>query len=133
MLLLAIMAVGTLAYVYQSRSYVTTLRNQRTALTLANGRLEDIRAAPYTSIDPLNFNYTTNYLDKKANVWHVTATDPLETVTVGSITQSIVTTVCYMDVDGPPASWDCVRIVVKVYYGAAGENTAVTLETIESP
>ena len=128
--ILAVMAVATLGFVYQARTRSVRLRDQRAALMLAGSRLEEVRSALYTNVDPTANNYNAFYLDRIGGTWHVSTTDPGETMPVGAVRKPIVTTVRFVDADGSGASYDCIRITVSVTYGPDRDD-AVTLETIE--
>ena len=131
-LILAVIAVGTGACLSLSRTGAAVQRNRRTAMELANSRMEEIRGALYAAIVPPVASYDTYYLDFITGAWRVSATDQGETVTLGGRSRPMVTTVQYMDVDGGPASYDCLRISVSVQYRDTARD-AVTLQTVRSP
>ena len=130
--ILAVIAIATASCLYLARGGTTVQRNRRSAMELANSRMEELRSAAYPSIAPPTLTYAVQYLDRIGGVWHASATDPNETVVIGGIARPMVTTVQYVDADGGSASYDCLRLKVVVQYrGNAGD--VVILETIESP
>ena len=131
-LILAIVAIATAACLYQSRAQASIQRNRRTAMEFANARLEALRNAPYTVIQPPTQTYTAYYLDDITGSWRVSASDQGETVTLSGRSLPMTTTVQYMDADGGAASYDCLRITVHVWY-RDGANDVVRLQTIRSP
>ena len=131
-LILAVIAVGTGACLSLSRTDASVQRNRRTAMELANSRLEEIRGAPYSDVCPASQSYDVNFVDWMTGSWRVSNADQGETVTIGGRTRPISTTVQYMDVDGGAATYDCLRIAVSVAYGGGPEDV-VRLATIRSP
>ena len=131
-LILAVIAVGTGACLSLSRTDASVQRNRRTAMELANSRMEELRSALYSDLVPPAANYDTCFLDFMTGAWRVSATDQGETVTLGGRSRPIVTTVQFMDADGGSASYDCLRISVSVQYRDAVKDT-VTLQTVRSP
>ena len=131
-LILAVIAVATAACLYYAREQTSVQRNRRTAMELANSRLEEIRGAPYSDVSPSSHNYDTNFLDRMSGSWRLSNADQGETVTIGGRTRPITTTVQYMDVDGGSATYDGLRIAVSVGYSGGAEDV-VRLATIRSP
>jgi Tfp pilus assembly protein PilV len=131
-LILAVVAVGTAACLYLSQGATAVQRNRRTALELANSRLEELRTAPYTAIDPTANNTNLYYIDRLTGSWHVLSSDQGETVNVNGRSQPITTTVRFVDADGAGVPYECVRLTVTVKYGRSASET-VTLETLKSP
>ena len=130
--ILATIAVGTAACLYLARGGTTVQRDHRTALEVANSRLEEVRSAPYTSVARTNVSsYAVYYLDRIGGTWHMSATDPGETVKVGNTTRPMTTTAQFVDADGGTASYDCIRVKVRVPYHT-GTSDSVTLETIRA-
>lgn len=132
-LILAVVAVGTAACLSLSQGATAVQRNRRTAMELANSRLEELRAASYDSIKPSQ-NYSVYYITRQASgTWTTpTTTDPGETVSVNGATKPITTKVQFVDADGGAATYDCLRLTVTVQYGRNASD-GVTLETLESP
>lgn len=131
-LILAVVAVGTAACLYLSQGATAVQRNRRTALELANSRLEELRSAPYASICPSAGNANLFYIDRLTGNWRVTGAYHDESVLVNGRARRITTTVRRVDADGGAVSWDCVRLAVSIAYGS-GPLDVVTLETLESP
>ena len=130
--ILAVIAVGTAACLYLSRGASAAQRDHRTALALANSRLEEVRSAPYTSVArTTTYSFTPYYIDRIGGTWHMTATDPGETVTVGASVRPMTTKAVFVDAHGGASSYDCIRVTVSVQY--RGNNEWVTLETLRAP
>ncbi len=58
--------------------------------------------------------------------------NPSENVAINGRAYRIVTIVRYMDLDGSPSSYDCVRIIVSVRY-RPGSNEQIELATYIAP
>lgn len=130
--ILAVIAVGTAACLYLARGGTTVQRDHRSALELANSRLEEVRSAPYTSVARTNvLSYAVYYLDRIGGTWHMSAVDPGETVKVGATTRPMTTTAQFVDADGGTASYDCIRVTVSIPYHT-GTSESVKLETIRA-
>ena len=128
--ILTIMALGTTAYVYHAAARIGLERNRRVALEVATGRLEALRAAPYTDIAPATKNFSNYFLAARAGGgWN---SNPSENVAINGRAYRIVTIVRYMDLDGSPSSYDCVRIIVSVRY-RPGSNEQIELATYIAP
>ncbi len=131
--ILAVIAIGTAACLYLARGATTVQRDRRAALNVANSRLEEIRSAPYGSVARTNVaSYTVYYLDRIGGTWHMSATDPGETVRIGAALRPLTTTAQLVDADGGSASYDCVRVTVRVGY-RNGTSDSVKLETLRAP
>ena len=127
--ILAIMAVGGAAFMYQSRASVDATRNRRAALEAANGRLELVRSSTYDAIKPPAETYTIYHVRRQGSGWTHSVSDPSETVVINTHALPLRTTVQYIDIDGGAGSYDCVEVTVSADYRlATGEN--VTLQTM---
>ena len=131
-LILAILVLAATQSIRYSKTMATQQRNRRVALEIANGRLEDMRAAGYSQIAHATKNSSVRYLSRSTNSWSISSSNPNETTVVNGRTRPMVTTVQYIDADGGSTSYDCLRVAVRVYYGP-GTNEFVGLETIRSP
>lgn len=131
-LILAILVLAATQSIRYSKTMATQQRNRRVALEIANGRLEDTRAAAYNQIAHATKNSDVRYLSRGTNSWTISSSNPNETTVVNGRARPMVTTVQYLDADGGSASFDCLRVAVRVYYGP-GTNEFVGLETIRSP
>jgi len=115
-LLLAIIAVGSAAYMYHAHADVLKARNQRVALEESNLRLEELRVSGYDEIKPPMQNFSVYFLGKSGTNWVHSSTDPNETVLVNGLTMPMSTTVRYLDVDGGLPSYDYVQATVRTTY-----------------
>jgi len=106
-------------------------RNHRTALEVANGRLEALMGAAYSAVVPLANNYSTYYVDYLTGQWRVSNVDRSETTIVGGRTRPITTTVTYIDADGGSATYDLIRFTVAVQYTDTATDV-VRLETMRA-
>ena len=131
-LILSVMAVATGSYLYYARAQVAIQQDKRVALEVANSRLESVRAAAFTLVDPPSSNYTAYYLDFMTGAWRVGGTDPGETVIINGGSFPMTTTVQYMDADGGSSSYDCLKVAVSVRYRKSTSD-AVTLGTVKAP
>ena len=132
-IILAIMAVGGAAYLYQSRASLAMQRSKRVALEAGNARLEETRATAYTNLTSLiAADYTLHYLRKIGGAWQVSSADPGETVNINGALLPLTTTVQYQDVDGGASSYDCLMVVVGAAY-RLGTTDRVALQSIYAP
>ncbi len=129
---LAILALGVAASMALARGKTNVQRDHRSALELANARMEELRAAGYNEVKPTSLNYTTYYLAKTTSVWTISAGDPNERVLLNNQLRPLRTTVQYVDIDGGSASYDCLKLTVRVQFNSDA-NQLVTLETFKSP
>lgn len=130
--ILTVMALGSVGFLYYSQAVISTQGSKRVALEAANSRLEEIRASQYDDIKPPENNYDVYYLSGQVGAWTLTDSDPGETRNINGIALPIVSTVRYMDIDGEPDSYDYVQITVSAGY-RTGINDMVTLETFRFP
>lgn len=130
-LILSILAIAGAASMHLSRSATLAQRDRRTALEIANGRIEDTRVAAYGSISPLAQNYNIYYLSRTGANWRVTSADPGEKAVVNGRQRAMQTTVQYVDIDGGSSSYDVLRLMVSVRYHA-NTSSVVALETLRA-
>lgn len=131
--LLALMALACGSYIEHSRADVANQRYKRLAVELACNRLEEIRGSIYDTVRPVASNYNWHFLARSpSNTWSVMDNDPREIVVTNSRAFPIATLVRYEDVDGWAASYDYVRIRVRVTH-RAGTSDDVVLETCHAP
>lgn len=134
--LLAVVALGTGAFVTQNAGQMSVRRSQQVALEVANGRLEQLVSSVYTNVLPSALSYTPYYVEANGSAWTVSRTDPQETVTVDGVGYDITTTVQYLDVDSGTSfddrmsTFDYVQLKVTVAYDAGAD---VILETRYAP
>lgn len=114
--ILAVVALAAGAFVSLSTGTVSVTRNHRLGLEAANSRLEDLRSAGFDAIKPSTLNYTTNYLSWSGSAWTKTLTNPGEVLTILGQNYPIITTACYMDINGGAASYDVLHVSVVVKY-----------------
>lgn len=129
--ILAVLALGIAASIELTRSKTMQQRQRRTAAEVANGRMEALRAAIFTAVDPLNPGFDWRYLAFTGGTWVVSVNDPGETVVINEQSRPMRTQVQWMDADGGSASRDCLRLRVQVQY-ARDKSSVVTLETMKA-
>jgi type II secretory pathway pseudopilin PulG len=129
--LLATLALTGAAFLFHARVQVDAQLERRLALEAANGRLEQVRAAPYQQIRPLAWGYSTGYVTLGMVVQN---NDPRESIALGGVPRPILTTVQYVDGSNRDGSNSCdyVRLAVSVGYHD-GRDNCVTLETLYAP
>jgi len=131
-LILSILATAAAESLKYAKSMATLQRGRRTALEVANGRLEDLRAAGWSQLTYAPTNTTSlRYLARTGTGWNRTTTDPLETVVINGRTRPITTTVQYMDPGATPSVINCLHLNVRVQYGPR-TNEVVTLATVRT-
>ncbi|MBU4460839.1 MAG: hypothetical protein KJ579_09755 [Verrucomicrobia bacterium] len=121
--ILAVIALAAGAFVSLSSGTVSVTRNHRLGLEAANSRLEDIRSAGFDAVKPETLSYTTNYLSWSGSAWVRTLTDPGEVLTILGQSYPIVTSLCYVDINGGSASYDVLYVSVYVKYRKNEPNT----------
>lgn len=129
--ILTIVAVATGSYLHLARGQAALQRNRRTALGVANSRLEALRSAIYTSVQPPFNNYNLYYVDFMTGAWRVSDTDRGETVALSGLARPLTTTVRFMDASGGNTAYNCLRFGVTLQYGA-GAGQVVRLETLRA-
>ncbi len=121
--ILAVISLAAGAFVSLSSGTVSVTRNHRLGLEAANSRLEDIRSAGFDAVKPTTLSYTTNYLSWSGSAWVRTLTDPGEVLTILGQSYPIVTSLCYVDINGGGASYDVLYVSVYVKYRKNEPNT----------
>lgn len=116
--ILLIVTLGTGAFLYYSAIGIVTENNKRVALESANSRLEDMRAANYADMKPLDSD--VHFIKKVGGSWQRDGADD-ETVMINGISFPITTTVQYIEDD-------YIYAVVRVGY-KLNSSQRVTLET----
>lgn len=131
-LILAVLALGFATSLQYAKSMSVKQRDRRTALELANSRLEELRGAAYSQVWPSASNYNIYYLRQTGTTWVASAGATNENVVVNNRTWPMKTTVQYVDVDAGSASYDALRFNVSVRYDS-GVSNLVSLETLRAP
>jgi hypothetical protein len=129
--ILAVLFVGTCAYLAHARVSVLRQQGRRAALEASSTRMEEIRAAAYEDIVPPGPDTNVYYLSWQGTNWVHGTADPGETAVVGGRSLPITTTVQYRDLDGGPPSFDYLRITVVTRY-ENDQNDRVRLETFRA-
>lgn len=131
-LILGVLALASAASLQYARSTSVQQRDRRTALELANSRLEELRAAAYNDVKPSANNFNPFYLRRQGTGWAVSSGNTNETVQVNGRARSLITTVQYVDVDGGSASYDALQFKASMQYGSSADMW-VELETLRGP
>ena len=131
-LILAIVALGGGAFLWQSRSCVVTQGNKRVAVEVASARIEAVRAAGFQAVKPASADYEVRYLRCTTGVWSSATAECAETVLINNLVCPIATTIQYADADGGTPSYDGLRIRVALRYAGSAGDTLV-LETLLAP
>lgn len=132
LLVLTILALSTGVLGTHGRGRIALQRHRQAALALAQGRLEEARAAPFTALRPALTNQTPYFLSVTGGAWSVSAADPHETRLVNKRTFAMTTVVRWVDADGGSPSLDALRITVTVPV-RSGAGDDVVLETWRGP
>ena len=106
-LILAVLALAAMASLQYTRSMTVQQRDRRTALELANGRLEALRGALFNSVRPTSSNYNVYYLRSSGTTWVVSSSATSETVTVNYRPRPLIGIIT--KVDSPHANIPMVR------------------------
>ncbi len=123
-ILLTVLAIAAGTFVSLSSGMMAVSRNQRTAVEIANSRLEDLRSAGFNSIKPPTQSYAVFYVRPRAGGgWDHFSSDPGETVRMLGWDYPIFTTIQYVDIDGGAPSYDVVQVNVAVRYRVQEPNT----------
>ena len=122
-LLLSILSVGGAAYLSHSRAECYAQLSRRSALEVANTRLEELYHADYNDISPLSLTFNTCFISGSPANWTVQSADPSEQLVVGSQSLPITTSVSYQDINGGSDSYDFLHIIVEVAYRANANDT----------
>ena len=128
--ILAVIILGAGAYVVHGSGTINIYRNKMTALELAMNRLEEIRAADYSSITPSILNYDRNYVSKQGTDWVVSGRDTHETTNISGMDMPITTTVQYVDKDPFDSvdTFDYLLVTVAINY-RINTNETVSIQT----
>ena len=124
-LVLAIMVVGSAAYMYQSRAGVYNEADRRVALEVANSRLELIRVSAYADIRPASGGRW--FLSRNGANWELDRTDQHEMVTINGREYRICTTVRIRSGNNPDMEY--LAIMVRVGFGDSFGGAFVRLDT----
>jgi len=116
-LVLAVMVLGSAAYMYQSRAGVYNEANRRVALTLAASRLEHVRASAYADVRP--DDTARWFLARNGDSWQLTTSNPRETVAINGRDYQIRTFVRRRDRTNPDAEF--LYIIVRVWYATSND------------
>ena len=128
----AIIVLGTAGYLSQAQARIVTQSYRLAATVEAAERLEQVRRADLTEIDPPSNNYNVYYLDHLTANWRVDTTDHGETAVVANRPRPMTTTVQFVDANGGASSYDFVRVTVTLQYGRSAAET-VSLQTLKAP
>ena len=128
MVILAVMTIGTSAYLYQTGAGVAFQGNRRAALEAANSRLEHTRVSNYSDLAPSDAN--VYYLYRSGSTWARASANPNETVAVNGDNCPMDTTVRKVTASNPTREY----LVIHVSVGYRLSSSArINLETIVSP
>ena len=127
--ILALLALAGMTALYQTGAGLALQKHRSMALAVANSRLEEVRATPFSVLTALiSKNYNTNFIRKVSGQF---ALGSNETVFIGGRLMSMSTTLQYADADGGSASYDYLRVTASVPY--PGVRDVVTLQTLRGP
>lgn len=125
--ILGVLAVAGGAVIAQTRQNLTLQKQRRVATEIANGRIESIRASPYTSLTPLTGS--TAYLSPTSGTWIRASIDPGNMIAVGGIQYPIQTRVDLGAGGGSAQPTNSLLLTVTVTYRpSSGDH--VTLTTV---
>ncbi len=132
MVVLATLAIGAGALAAHARSGIALQRHRQAALGLAQARLEEVRAAPFSAVRPATASAAAHFVSRPAGAWVVSERDPGEILQAGGRAFPIVTRVQWADADGGAESQDAlaVTVIVRVRPQAGDE---VVLGTWRAP
>jgi len=126
--ILAIMAIGTGAYLHQGQAGIGVQRNRRAALEAASSRLEHIRSSNYANLEPSNNR--PHFVSRRGGKWRLTLNDPNETATVNGVSYPLTTTVRRVRAYSPAREYLVFRVAMG-YQRGSGDR--IVLETIMAP
>jgi Tfp pilus assembly protein PilV len=127
--ILTVVVLGTSAQLYFSRSDQLRQLTKRTVLEAASTRLERLRAAGFDALAAaIPQDYDSHYLVQAGGAWTAMDTDPGDELEANGRTFPMTTTVRFGDIDGGPASYDCLQLAVNVPLNTNGSEN-ITLET----
>ena len=139
LVILVIVILGGGLYFFYGRLGINREGYRRAALELASQRLEELKAADYLDIafdptlmtdpDPLSQPYYITH----GSSWNLSLEETEDTIAVGNLSDGkILTEAQYQDGDGPPDSYDYLKIAVTVSWGNNPGNK-VELVTLIAP
>ena len=131
MVILAVVAIGTAAYLSQHQAWLMLDRDRSAALEIANGRVEELRAIPYKTLAqwlPLT-NYSTRYLIKVGSSWSNAVSPQTESTNVNGAAATMLTAIQSAGVTS--STFNYVVISVQMDYSKRAE-TQVKLVTYYS-
>jgi Tfp pilus assembly protein PilV len=139
LLIVTVLVLGVAAFIYHGRTSVYAERDRLSVLEFVNGRLELLRAEPYTTVQPPAQDYRTYYLRRRGNGTWIgpQSTVTREWVTINSAGAGrrryrMMTTVRYVDVDGGTASFDALQFTVAMRY-RPGSTDEIEISTYRAP
>jgi len=123
--LLAVIVIGSGAFMYQSRGGIYRQSRRRVALELATARLEFLRVSAYDDLCP--GDASTWFLSRSGGGWQLSRTDPGEAVTAGGVSYPIRTTVRCVNVEYPDREY--IELTVRLP-GVSGTGDPVEISTM---
>lgn len=125
MVILTVLVLGVASFIQYGRSSVYAQRDRIAVLERVNGRLEELRAEPYTTFtDTLPLDYNEYWMRKEQGEWTFYSSRSRQTLLVNQARRyRVTTTVRYVDADGGTPSYDMLKFTVGMRYrtGAADE------------
>lgn len=104
-LIITIVALGGAAFIFFSSARVNMERTKRIALEKANTRLEEVRSAGFSVVEPTVFGCLENYLDDSCDIEKQSDDTWIlgnnEVININGIMFPIATKVQYVDDDDP--------------------------------
>jgi len=133
-MILVVLVLGVASFIYYGRSSVYAQRDRLAVLELVNGRLEQLRAEPYTTFSGrLASNYKVYWLRLEGGSWEIYASERQQNLPVNNArSYPSTTTVQYSDADGGAASYDMLKFTVRMEY-RMGSSDAIALSTYRAP
>jgi len=139
LLIVTVLVLGVAAFIYHGRASVYAQRDRLSVMEFVNGRLELLRAEPYTTVQPPAQDYRTYFMRRRGNGTWVgpRASTTREWVTINSAGAGrrryrMTTTVRYIDVDGGTASFDALQFTVAMRY-RVGSRDEIEISTYRAP
>jgi Tfp pilus assembly protein PilV len=136
LLILTVLALGTAAFIYYGRSNVYAQRDRLAVLELVNGRLEALRAEPYSTVaNALPEDFSTYFLNPgEGGGWDVSASRTEEDFPVNSSDREypMTTTVRFVDVEDDANSYDALQFTVSMEY-RKNSTDKIEISTYRSP
>ncbi len=139
LLIVTVLVLGVAAFIYHGRASVYAQRDRLSVLEFVNGRMELLRAEPYTTVQPPTEDYQTYYLIRNSSGAWVGPRSSVtrEWITINSAGAGrrryrMTTTVRYIDVDGGTASYDALEFTVAMRY-RPGSTDEIAMSTYRAP